>query len=380
MYFLNGDHIYIKPRRRYASISEELSDCVEQLEHINEGKKIFRLNFFARINTAGDYQQLKGYISQVVSGTFSWPVVFSLIAQAPFTGNIIVEAFYYDAALWQYSVIEDEAGEAVIFRRGDVEVLAGSVQSCSANRCRENAGKAFSAFGRLLNNASFPVDAIVRQWNYIENILGEEEDGQRYQVFNNMRSRFYAEHFSSNGFPSATGIGMDHGGVIVEFIAVKSGFHKTLSLNNPLQTAAHRYSEKVLHEAHYSGRSTPKFERARYLELFDRKLIFISGTASIRGERTVAEGDPAEQTEVTIQNIEKLYCDEALEQIGDVSLTPVYGHARIYIKNRNDFRKIRRIFRSYYGNLPAVYLVADICREKLLVEIEGQVVLKEKLS
>ena len=143
MYFFNGDHIYRKPRKRYPSVSEELSDCVEQLEHINEGKKIFRLNFFARVNNGVDYQQLKGYISRVVSGTFSWPVVFSLIAQAPFTGNIIVEAFYYDTALWQFSVIEDEGGEAVIFRRGDVEVLAGSVQNNSGKGAARTLKKLF---------------------------------------------------------------------------------------------------------------------------------------------------------------------------------------------------------------------------------------------
>jgi enamine deaminase RidA (YjgF/YER057c/UK114 family) len=378
MYFLNGDHIYIKPIKKYASVKEELSDCLEQLEHINEGKKIFRLNFFAGISGAGDYQQLKKHISKAVAGTFSWPVVFSLIAQAPFEGNIIVEVFYYDTTLWQFSVIEHEGGEAVLFRRGDTVVLAGSVQDNTGNCCRANAEKAFSSFGRLLKQALFPVNTIVRQWNYIENILGREEEEQRYQVFNNVRSGFYAEHFTSMGYPSATGIGMDYGGVIIEFIAVKSTVHKTLSLNNPLQKAAHQYSKIVLDEVQYSGSSTPKFERARYLELYGRKLIFISGTASIRGEKTVSEGDPAEQTKVTIQNIEKLYSDELLEKIGDKGLRPVYGHARIYIKNRDDFRQIRKIFRSYYGNLPAVYLVADICREKLLVEIEGQVILKEK--
>jgi enamine deaminase RidA (YjgF/YER057c/UK114 family) len=376
MYFLNGDHIYIKPGRGLASVSEELRDCFEQLEHINEGKKIFRLDFFARTGSVEEYQELNNYIARIVEDTFSWPVIFSLIAQAPFTGNVIVEAFYYDSALWQFNKVEDSGGEAIIFRRGDVEVLAGSVREYSRISCRENAKEAFSSVGRLLDKTGFPVNAIVRQWNYIENILGREDDEQKYQVFNNIRSRFYADHFIQNGYPSATGIGMDFGGIIIEFIAVKSGVHKTFSLNNPLQKAAHHYSEKVLEESQYSIRSTPKFERARYLEMFDRKLIFISGTASIRGEKTVAEGDPEKQTEVTIQNIEKLYSEDVLVQIGYKSLRPVYGHARIYIKNRNDFRKIRKIFRSYYGNLPAVYLVADICREKLLVEIEGQVILE----
>ncbi len=380
MYFLNGDHIYIKSLKRHTLISDELTDCFEQLEHINEGKKIFRLNFFARINTEADYQELKGYLSRLVSATFPWPVLFSLVAQTPFDRNIIVEVFYYDTSLWQSGLVNSENGEALLFSRGDVEVLAGSVQDNSGAGCSENSEKAFLAIGQLLGKTGFPVSSIVRQWNYIENILGREGDKQRYQVFNNIRSGFYAGHFIDKGFPSATGIGMDYGGVIIEFVAVKSTSYKTISLDNPLQRAAHKYSEGVLHETKYTERSTPKFERARYLEIFDKKLVFISGTASIRGEVTIAENDPEKQTEVTIQNIQKLYSADMLDQTGKRALTPVYGHARIYIKERNDFRKIRKIFRSHYGNLPAVYLIADICREKLLVEIEGQVILKDNNS
>jgi hypothetical protein len=37
---------------------------------------------------------------------------------------------------------------------------------------------------------------------------------------------------------------------------------------------------------------------------------------------------------------------------------------------------IKKTFKSYYGNLPVVYIIADICREDLLVEIEGKVILK----
>jgi hypothetical protein len=48
-------------------------------------------------------------------------------------------------------------------------------------------------------------------------------------------------------------------------------------------------------------KTTPKFERARFLELFGKKIIFISGTASIQGEQTVGIDNPSEQTEVTMK-------------------------------------------------------------------------------
>jgi hypothetical protein len=123
-------------------------------------------------------------------------------------------------------------------------------------------------------------------------------------------------------------------------------------------------------------KTTPKFERARYLELFGKKIIFISGTASIRGEHTVGTGDPAQQTEITIDNIKQLYSDKILSKISTGDLVPKYGHARVYVKNKKDFAEIRRTFKTHFGNLPVVYIVADICRKDLLVEIEGKVILE----
>jgi hypothetical protein len=57
-------------------------------------------------------------------------------------------------------------------------------------------------------------------------------------------------------------------------------------------------------------------------------------------------------------------------------MVPKYGHARIYIKNLSDYGVIKRSFKMNYGKLPVVYIVADICRKDLLVEIEGRVILE----
>jgi enamine deaminase RidA (YjgF/YER057c/UK114 family) len=169
---------------------------------------------------------------------------------------------------------------------------------------------------------------------------------------------------------------MNRGGVIIEFVAVKSDVVKTVPVDNPGQIAAHHYSKNVLIGNNSVVKNTPKFERARYLELFDKKLIFISGTASILGEQTVGTGNPEEQTRITIQNIQRLYSEEVLEKISKERPEPKYGHARVYIKNRRDFPVIKKTFKTHFGNLPVVYILADICRENLLVEIEGKVVLE----
>ena len=210
----------------------------------------------------------------------------------------------------------------------------------------------------------------------MEGILEFDGENQRYQEFNNIRSEFYKQNFEHSGFPAATGIGMNRGGVIIEFVAVKSDKVKSVPIDNPQQVSAHSYSENVLVGEECPVKATPKFERARYFEFAEKKMIFVSGTASITGERTIGVGDPVKQTEITIQNIQQLYSDDILEGISGRQLQPKYGHARVYVKNRKDFAAIKRTFKKHFGNLPVVYIVADICRNDLLVEIEGKVILE----
>ena len=46
-----------------------------------------------------------------------------------------------------------------------------------------------------------------------------------------------------------------------------------------------------------------------------------------------------------------------------------------YIKYKNDFSIIEETCRECFGNIPMVFIQADICRNDLLVEIEGEVIL-----
>jgi len=376
MYFLNGDRIYIKPETGCTSIDNQLFSCIQQLHQINSGKRIFKLNFFADTPSNKAYVNLRVKLEKMVSEKFETPVICALIAQPPLTCRILVEAFYFDPELWNQELIGSEHGSAMLFKRENARILIGNVQSDTSSGCRENAETVFNSFKNLLTHAGMTFQSVIRQWNYIENIIGFDEGKQRYQEFNNMRAGFYGEKFYLNGFPAATGIGMNMGGVIIEFVAVDAPEAVSLPLNNPEQTAAHGYSEKVLVGKQTEMKATPKFERARYLELFGKKQVFISGTAAIRGEKTVGIDNPSEQTEITIQNMQKLYSEEVLSLLPGHSLQPKYGHARVYVKNRKDFAAIKKTFKSYYENLPVVYIIADICREDLLVEIEGKVILE----
>lgn len=376
MYFLNGDRIYIKPDKGSAPLKEQLENCFLQLTEINSGKQIFKLNFFVDSESDTAYKKLSNTIRENVARLFPEKILQNLIAQPPLTSRIVIEAFYYDPKVWEASFIASKNGEAALFTNRDSKILIGNAHSNSFISCKNNSEKAFEGLIDIFNTACFPLSSIVRKWNYLEDILGFDGDKQRYQEFNNVRSGVYSTLFEKNGYPAATGIGMNRGGVILEYIAIKSREAISNPVDNPEQISAHNYSEKVLVGEECILKSTPKFERARYLELFNKKMIFISGTASILGEKTVGVNDAVKQTEVTIENIRRLYAEDILQKISDKKIFPKYGHARVYVKNRKDFAAIKKTFKTQLGNLPVVYIIADICRNDLLVEIEGKVILE----
>ena len=84
-----------------------------------------------------------------------------------------------------------------------------------------------------------------QQWNYIENIVGTFTDSesevvkQNYQQFNDVRSQYYGRSDFSQGYPAATGIGMNTGGVVIDFIALHPAPGQIiLPLSNPRQIDA----------------------------------------------------------------------------------------------------------------------------------------------
>lgn len=375
MHFLNGDHIYIQPEVKVVSVENQINSCISQLRKINSGKKIYKVNIFIESGTKSEYASHRKEVYTRIYEIVGGPFILSFISQPPMTGKVIAEVFFYDPAIWKAIHIKHNIGEAKLFVHDNSRVLIGSITSDQKTGIEGQARDAFLTLSELLDKQGFTFSSIIRQWNYISNILSKTEGKQNYQEFNNVRSHYYGNAFQRNGFPAATGIGMSDGGVIVEFIALDSDVALTKPIDNPEQIAAHSYSRSVLVGGESCDKTTPKFERARFLDLLQQKVIFISGTAAIKGERTVGLNDALEQTEITIHNIKQLYSKEVTDRLS-VSDDSRYGHARVYIKNRKDFTIIKRIFRNHFANLPVVYLQADICRDDLLVEIEGEVIFR----
>ena len=170
-------------------------------------------------------------------------------------------------------------------------------------------------------------------------------------------------------YPASTGIGMAGTGLVAGCVSLQTRRKDAflLPLENPQQTPAYAYHPK------YSPYS-PKFSRAKALILGDYVTIWISGTASVVNSESRHLGDVEKQTEQSIDNIERLIAPENFAFHGVRGAGAGLGDlakVRVYLKRAKDFARCKAICQRRFGNVPAIYAVADICRPELLVEIEG---------
>ena len=246
-------------------------------------------------------------------------------------------------------------------------VTAGIIPTDLSKSTFEQSCEIFSVIADILQSNGFVPSDIYRQWNYIQGITMLNDGSQNYQEFNDARSIFYSSCEWNNGYPAATGIGSDAGGVMVELFAVKENGMLNKPIDNPLQVAAHNYSQEVLEgkaTETLQEKSTPKFERARILG----STIYISGTAAIKGEHSNTCNDATEQTAETMEVMNRLV---SKDNIPTANGGAEYDILRVYVKRESDIPAIMEYMQQHYPATLKHYTVADVCRPELLVEIEG---------
>jgi enamine deaminase RidA (YjgF/YER057c/UK114 family) len=247
----------------------------------------------------------------------------------------------------------------------------------------------------MLEYCNFNPEQIIRTWIYqgqlteLDREPGKEASAepqavpQRYQELNRARTDFFQPMAmladllpreaplleGRTAYPASTGIGSSDDDIIMGCLAVQKKRPDVFAvpLENPLQTSAFAYSE------HYSPTS-PKFARALALVDGDLCTVFVSGTASITDSETQHSDDPAAQTEQTLDLIGALIARANLTQHGITGQEATLADlvvARVYIKHQADYELVRKICERRCPNVPTTYVVADVCRDDLLVEIEG---------
>lgn len=352
---------YIHKTVYQSSFSRMVQNLLSQL---NRNEKVLRLSFFGSNIERDEYIENKNIIETEVSKYFQEKIpAFSFVSQAPCDAALIVEVLAYSPRPieeLQYKQLNKRPYVTLYNEDFRMLVVGGFQVDEKGLTIEEQASKVFQEIKDLLEAENFSINEVIRQWNYIKHITAFESHNQHYQLFNNERSCFYDLTDWNNGYPAATGIGTTEGGILVDLDAISSKSSNAFSnpIDNKLQIAAHAYSNKVLFNAN-NNKSTPKFERAKAFHHKEEQLIYISGTAAIRGESSLDGVGLAEQLKITMENIHML--------IGNARITML----RVYLKNREDYEEAKLILDTYELNIPISYLHADVCRDELLIEIEG---------
>jgi len=378
----------LKPDESGLEVSLAIENVIQNLAlQINKNEfseKIISLAFFIDSGKKEFNVQRRLIISRL-KDVFKNPPAFSIIGQPPASNEKVllevnVISMSSAEATIQYGKVNDEISYTKVETNDFCEVYYSGLTVSDENKSIYD--KIFDSFAILetaLLEQGLGMNNIVRQWNYLENIIEEKlcDDGilQNYQSLNNIRHTFYSKYKFCNGYPSATGIGMNSGGFILECIAVKEKHDlQIMPVQNPAQISAYDYSNKVLIGSQMHALSTPKFERAK-LYAFELNCyeLFISGTAAIHSEGSLAKENSEEQTIITLENIDTLFnsASERLNKFNKRVIDHSLSYLRVYIKRRDDFIKVKAICDKYAGSTKPVYLIADICRDELLVEIEG---------
>ena len=337
----------------------------EVLNQIPTDGIILRLVCWCAPSDNQEYEQWLSIYRRRVRESFMDRVPgIALVAQPPLGCGMVLEVHTYrptndDVVYYKkydkhpYVLIENNLGR-FLFASGFHGTGMLSTASLQADA-------AFEQLDSLMQSEGFLPSSITRQWNYIERITDLDGDDQRYQSFNNVRADYYATDVWKYGYPAATGIGASCGGICIDVDAVMPTNSSCVitPIDNCLQVAAHAYSSEVIHPSGHK-KDSPKFERAKMVSLKDgSKLVYVSGTAAIRGEESLEGVGLSKQLEVTLENIAQLTQRLPLR------------HIRVYLKKFSDYDEAARLLDEKLPDTSKAYFWADVCRDALLIEIEG---------
>ncbi len=202
---------------------------------------------------------------------------------------------------------------------------------------------------------------IIRAWHYMAEINQGDGDQERYKQFCSGRQRaFELSEYAPEDYPAACALGHHSDQTIIYLLASKqAGSH----FENPNQQSAYQYPRQY-------GPQSPSFARATLVNWAGNQQLHISGTASIIGHQTIHADNFTGQLATTLDNLEQLLSHVA--QQAELASTPRFTILKVYLRHSQHLAETKAAINSHYGeDVAVIYLQADICRQSLLVEIDG---------
>ena len=187
---------------------------------------------------------------------------------------------------------------------------------------------------------------LYRIWNFVPDINVESNGSENYMQFNAGR-RKASNDFYKGLLPAATGIDIHTKDLVIRYVA---GPEEITNFENPEQMSPYDYPEKF-------GKISPSFPRGTSIGAF----YYVSGTASIKGCETVNPFDIKGQLSVMIENLNIM----RRQKPGFIPYSGI-----VYVRDSKDIPLTKEKLDLEYPGLKLQYMLANICRKDLLVEME----------
>ena len=229
---------------------------------------------------------------------------------------------------------------------------AGSLNSYE--EIKENIRKKYKDFFGIANQNSM---SIIKIWHYLPQLLKTYADSKtNYSLLCEAREVIYKEKYKDSSFPAATVIGIEGNKILIYFLAAACKDYN--AIENKRQVSSYDYPQNIFLEK-------PMFSRAvsfTDIEGADKKII-ISGTASIKGYESIHSMNVLNQLDEALKNYQTFVNIKG----NNTNLCRIYLTKSQKIYSAEITKKLDNIFD--YNNY--ILLEGEICRNNLLIEIEG---------
>lgn len=228
---------------------------------------------------------------------------------------------------------------------GDVEAAAAHAYTCLRDWL------ASSAYAHPL-----------RIWNYLDAITEGGGDAERYRRFCVGRARGIGRALAPGELPAATAIGHPQrtGRLQLYWLAAA---HAGTALENPRQVQAWRYPRQY-------GPQPPGFARA-LLPPASTLPLLLSGTAAVVGHASQHADSLDAQLDEILTNLDSLIATARMQR---PSLPPSLGigtRIKVYVRDAEALPLVDALLAARLPTVPRIVLHGHVCRQELLVEIDG---------
>lgn len=299
--------------------------------------------------------------AKFLTGCENWPVTY--IEGLPVAGTTLagvqIQAVFRDRVQSIRTIADagSPCGRAWSSNGKNFAILQNMRAAQPAADRSAQAAEMIRRAGEILRSQGISYRHVARTWIYLDDIL------DWYQPFNQARNEQYGQlGLVTSGpgalLPASTGIegANPHGGAcLMDVLAVSD--------SRGDQPVAAQLSNLRQQDAFAYGSA---FSRGAHIRDVDSECFHISGTAAIdQAGKSMFAGDVRSQVAATLDHVEAL-----LGQRG-MGLSDICS-STAFVKLAGDYDAVRDAMgQRGLADLPAVYMVADVCRAELLFELDG---------